>query len=293
MKNAKFSNTGNIVNFKKNDNTNKYISSTDFNLTPNTLLNGQFSKTFSNITFRYLIFYNSGTAYCKFTQGTCDIQLEKGSTATDYIPHEEQTVTFPLASGQYMAKGDYLADNGIHHVMGRMILDGTETGSVAYSDDTVLDNYYLNAKSTYIKIVESWNLESKCNYLENLGHSPAYSRKANTFNLSKEPRLYFSFEKGTFGSFEAFTQHLANLYSTNKPFIIQYKLETEIIEPYTQEQQEAYNEIQKLMSYKGVTHISQENDNLPFNLKVVYRKDLEMILTSLDNRIKELENEGE
>lgn len=34
----------------------------------------------------------------------------------DYIPHAEHTVTFPLAEGQRLMDGDYLAEDGVHHV---------------------------------------------------------------------------------------------------------------------------------------------------------------------------------
>ena len=56
-----------------------------------------------------------------------NIQVERGETSTEYIDYATpQTVLFPLSSGQYMAERDYLADDGTHHVRGKLVLDGTE-----------------------------------------------------------------------------------------------------------------------------------------------------------------------
>ena len=69
-----------------------------------------------NITFVRITQYVTAVS-----PGTIDdidnlqIQLEPGTTATNYVEHREQTVTFPLSEGQKLMLGDYLAADGIHH----------------------------------------------------------------------------------------------------------------------------------------------------------------------------------
>ena len=59
-----------------------------------------------------------------------DIQLEEGSTATDYEPYKSQVATFPLGEEKLM-EGSYLADDGVHHSRKQVILgDITSLNSV-------------------------------------------------------------------------------------------------------------------------------------------------------------------
>lgn len=66
--------------------------------------------------------YNTGTPI-----------LEVGSTKADYVPHQEQTITFPLKEGQKLMEGDYLADDGIHHVENQIIELYTAAQQEAYN----------------------------------------------------------------------------------------------------------------------------------------------------------------
>lgn len=52
-------------------------------------------------------------------------QIEVNSVKTSYIAHQEQNITFPLSTGQKLMLGDYLADDGIHHVRGQILESGT------------------------------------------------------------------------------------------------------------------------------------------------------------------------
>ena len=72
-----------------------------------------------------------------------NVQLEKGSTATTYTPHKEQTFTFPLGNEKLML-GDYLADDGIHHVRRQ----ATESGTTITLNDAKSGGAYLCNKKT-------------------------------------------------------------------------------------------------------------------------------------------------
>lgn len=72
-----------------------------------------------------------------------EIQLEKGTTKTDYVEGKSQTFTFPLGNEKLML-GDYLADDGIHHVREQ----ATESGTAITLNDAKSGGAYLCNKKT-------------------------------------------------------------------------------------------------------------------------------------------------
>ena len=71
------------------------------------------------------------------------MQLEHGSTATQYVEHQEQNLPFTLASGQKMYQGSYLADNGIHHKRKQVMFSGT---TITLTDAKTNGAYVCNKK---------------------------------------------------------------------------------------------------------------------------------------------------
>lgn len=74
-------------------------------------------------------------------------------------------------------------------------------------------------------------------------------------------------------SLATFKTWLAEQYANGTPVKIQYELATEVIDPYTEEQQTAWEQIKNLKTYKPVTHISSE-DETPAELKIQYWKEV-------------------
>ena len=84
-----------IIDFRKDDETRQYVTLAEFynengvRFTPNTVLNGTFSSTKTNITFRQVYIYYEQNSYAKFqTDCLSEWQLAVGSTATSYAPYE-------------------------------------------------------------------------------------------------------------------------------------------------------------------------------------------------------------
>lgn len=97
-----------------------------------------------NGTYNRIILYASYD-YIHSTGDTAvyeDCQLEQG-TASTYTPYKEQTFTFPLGNEKLML-GDYLADDGIHHVRGQ----ATESGTTITLNDAKSGGAYLCNKKT-------------------------------------------------------------------------------------------------------------------------------------------------
>ena len=80
------------------------------------------------------------------TENINTFQFEIGTFATDCIEHEEQKITFPLSQGQKMYDGDYLADDGIHHVRKQ---DNNVSGtSKTFSNAKENGKYMCNVKES-------------------------------------------------------------------------------------------------------------------------------------------------
>lgn len=186
-----------------------------------------------------------------------DYQLEKNSKLTEYVEHEQQTITFPLSEGQKLMKGSYLADGGIHHVRKQIELVGTENWSL-----TARDNYYafwLIYRD--IGMVDKANFKI-CNYFmyENQVFNVA---KINTICENRGSPNMIIFKVDFCKTVKEWKNWIIQKKQEGTPVIVEYELAEEVIEPYTEEQQEAYNQINSLYSYDEVTNIFSNNEISP------------------------------
>lgn len=215
-----------------------------------------------------------------------DIQLELGSTATDYEPYKSQVVTFPLAEGQKLMLGDYLADDGIHHKRKQIVLDGTE-GYINQAQG--VDSIFYTA----FKVQDMReNSELLCSHFRNSKNIEDVKMNIGIGALY-ENYIYFGIDVETIGATadmtlaqktEKWKSYLAEQKANGTPIVIEYYLAEEEIEPYTTEQREAYNKIKELYSYKGTTHITCENE-VSCIFQTGYYKDLETILNNMQAQI--------
>ena len=192
---------------------------------------------------------------------------------------EQQTVTFPLSEGQKLYKGDYLADDGIHHKRKQRELDGTESWNL-----TARDNYYtfyLNYKT--IEMANKPNFKI-CNYFP-YTNSPFNNAPINTLcENTGITMLIFKVDFCT--TIEKWENWLAIKKQAGTPVIVEYELAEEEIEAYTEEQQEAYNQICNLKAYEGETNIYSTNEVGPvFTVTAV--KDINSVITQLNTVLLE------
>ena len=192
---------------------------------------------------------------------------------------EQQTVTFPLSQGQKLMLGDYLADDGIHHKRKQRELDGTESWNL-----TARDNYYtfyLNYKT--IEMANKPNFKI-CNYFP-YTNSPFNNAPINTLcENTGITMLIFKVDFCT--TIEKWENWLAIKKQAGTPVIVEYELAEEEIEAYTEEQQEAYNQICNLKAYEGETNIYSTNEVGPvFTVTAV--KDINSVITQLNTVLLE------
>ena len=106
-----------------------------------------------------------------FNNAELYIKLEKGTTATPYTPYncgsidikvknedntQNKIIQFPLAEGQVLHKGDYLAEDGIHPKNNTYSINGNETIAISQ----------LHTNTTLFRITALTNYLSKSDYIK-------------------------------------------------------------------------------------------------------------------------------
>lgn len=197
-----------------------------------------------------------------------NLQVEIDETATDYEPYKSQTAYFPLSEGQKLMKGSYLADGGTHHKR-KQISINSSLGN--YNSN---DNWYYISNSNFANLIKAGN--SLSNYFTYKPISYLTSNP-NASGVFSNTGTYFVFRVLEFTS----AAEYRNFFTENS-VIIEYDIAEPETVPYTEEQQEAWNNIKNLTLFEGVNHISSDANMVlkyyplePVGLKFVLRIDIE------------------
>ena len=181
-----------------------------------------------------------------------NLMIYKETGDEQYTEHEQQLITFPLSEGQKLHDKDYLASDGIHHVRKQVELNGTE-------------GWGLSTLNSYQWFRRSENGVKKssvliCNYFKNYKNIGNYIGVSNN-DTADRIYLAVSEEITTVKQLKAW---LAEKKTEGTPVIVEYELAEEEIEPYTPAQQEAYNQLQNVLSYYNVTNVFTDKAQLVF-----------------------------
>lgn len=211
-------------------------------------------------------------------------QFERNSIETDYIENQQQTITFPLQEGQKLMKGDYLADDGIHHKRKQIEFDGTE--------NWIADNQASpdTCKGWKIQINDYVGREGEFATIGDL-HCSHFIERATYHNEVDGIRggwgkwifIKMKVEDLSSPDLTGFKAFLSEQKTNGTPVIVEYELKTEEIEAYTEEQQEAYNQLQNAKTYKTVTNVFTENAEL----QIDYIADTKTYIDNEINNMKE------
>lgn len=242
-------------------------------------------KTIARVGFNY------GTS-CQWYMDKSSIFIAEGDT-TDYVANEQQQVVFPLAQGQKLYLGDYPASDGIHHVRKQIELNGTEAWELRYTTENYC-TFSTNLETPYLL---SKDVKALCTHYKFFGTVETVSSMINTYDdigfalynksgSSANTPLYINSTQTTLEGFKAF---LAQQKTAGTPVILEYDLAEEEVEPYTEEQQEAYNKPKELTTYATQTNIYSTNNIKPV-FTVTGIKDVNSLITQVNQLI--LENGG-
>lgn len=190
------------------------------------------------------------------------IQIEEGSTATDYEPYKSQVVTFPLGKEKLM-EGSYLASDGMHNTRGKYVFTGEET----FTEGTAGVDYYKAYTQAVFKLKKPGISNLKSTHFK--AGTIAFGREKNTISGNLENgNLYICIDNTIVNSLSELKTYLVEQYANGTPVIVEYELATEEIVPYTEAQQEVWDKIEQLHTYKNVTNIFSDTE-----LDIVYVRD--------------------
>lgn len=184
-----------------------------------------------------------------------------------YQEHKGMEITFPLAEGQKLYEGSYLAEDGIHNTRTQIKLLSSSGGFFV----SALGNYQVFGK-TQKGVKGKSRLLS--NYFKDYGSVNAIKDTVGIANDSTADRIYVS--NGISTTLDEFKDWLNKCENAGRPVILEYELATEEIIPYTPEQQEIYSQLQNLELFRGCNHITVESNVKPTIKLGYYDGELDM-----------------
>lgn len=179
-----------------------------------------------------------------------NLQVEIGETATPYKPCQEQKIDFPLSEGQKLYKDSYLASNKIHHKRKQIVFDGSNDEDwTPYSTKNGLAYKIpiLNIKQIISTAIIA---DLYCDYYTKTSQNKIYDEKIDYGICQRANQSQIIIRNK-----DILTLAEWKAWLSEHPITVEYELSEEEIIPYTEEQQEAWDKIEELHTYKNVTNI--------------------------------------
>ena len=212
-----------------------------------------------------------------------ELQLEKGSTATDYEEHKEQKIILDIQ--QEMLSGDYFDLDRKKEVHGwnKKILTGTENTWQLYTTGT--RRFGLDITGDLPVIILGKYGTGYCTHFKVL----TTTGTDLTMFLQVEPNHFYIAIVDTnsrWSDVTALKNELQELYNANTPVTIYYKT-AEVTElDLTEAQIKALEQLNKLRFYKNVNNIFTLEDIAL--LQATYSVDIQTKLNNINNQLLEM-----
>lgn len=210
-------------------------------------------NSISTNKYPFFSFYpNNQTTFDKiFKRYKIQAEISKGIVPTEFEKDKSNSWIFPLEPGQKLYEGSYLAEDGIHNKRTQIKL--LSSGG----------NFFVSALGTYQVfgrtqkgVKQGSRLLS--NYFKDYGSVSAIKDTVGIANNNSADRIYVS--NGISTTLDEFKDWLDKCENAGRPVILEYELATEEIIPYTSEQQNAFYQLQNIVLYDGINHISTDNE---------------------------------
>lgn len=224
-----------------------------------------------------------------------EFQIEQGSTATSYVPHQEQNLPFTFAEGQRAMQGTTLQDNGIHNKRKQVVLDGTEDWSKGSSNNVMYADLF---DKTYFEKIKGVNVI--CSHFIFGGTAnnatEAFDKGNNKITINKQSGgqkngVRYYFRNDNIQTLADWITFVTNQYQNRTPITLEVEFidNFEEIIPYNETQQAQYDAKKQARSYDDITYITSTSDELGFNMNVESLANANKVINSLDTRLLALE----
>lgn len=227
--------------------------------------NGTFSIN-ENRQVYYRFYANNNVT---FNNVTITAQLEKGTTATEYQVHKEDSVVLPIQ--EEMLEGDYLdkVNKKEVHTWKKIILDGVNN-KVTQETTSTNGKYRYKYTDKDLKNCSLSEEKAYCTHLPLIEKSKTYD-KILGFTVANNS-IYIYTDGDTLSNFNAKLQEENYIF-----YIPVIESAYEKID-LTPEQIQALEKLDKLKTYKNITNITTDSIAI---LDVDYKKDLETVLSQI------------
>lgn len=217
-------------------------------------------KTLAYVTQQY----TNSSRTTIITKGTMILEGDYLNLEETYEIHQEQEILFPLVEGQKLRSlpngiKDYLAEDGIHKNVGTMILNGGADEGYNKAVDNKFALGINTKKGLLLKNLKTDN--SKISVLSDKLLGVPW----NTMSTVAEGWQIALRQDGNYTYLRLLTTGMEDVkalttFLQSNNIAIQYPLAEEEIIPYTPEQQNAFYQLQNIVLYDGINHISTDNE---------------------------------
>lgn len=224
-----------------------------------------------------------------------NVMIARSDKEIPYKPYQEQKINFPLSKGQKLYEGSYLADDGIHHKRGQIVLDGTENWGKLWPDSDAKNIFFFEINAGYVMDKNFVGIISNqyvgVNYGGNDGKSLWNLRINDNYKYLIAISYYFTNDNKRLAikdidctTAQEFKAKLAEQYAKGTPVVVEYELAEEEIVPYTEAQQEAWDKIESMKLYDGVNHIESTSE-IDIKYNYIYKKPSIKNKSNIENKI--------
>lgn len=217
-------------------------------------------KTLAYVTQQY----TNSSRTTIITKGTMILEGDYLNLEETYEIHQEQEILFPLVEGQKLRSlpngiKDYLAEDGIHKNVGTMILNGGADEGYNKAVDNKFALGINTKKGLLLKNLKTDN--SKISVLSDKLLGVPW----NTMSTVAEGWQIALRQDGNYTYLRLLTTGMEDVkalttFLQSNNIAIQYPLAEEEIIPYTPEQQNDFYQLQNIVLYDGINHISTDNE---------------------------------
>lgn len=211
-----------------------------------------------------------------------NISITEINENSDFEESKKQTIIFPFKQGQKLMQEDYLADDETHHTKTQIQLDGVTNG-LKVSNVTKHSNDIYYCVINLVK--QSLNNTTDVSSMYCSHFMPHFEVKPGSCYIAGSGLyLVLVLTDQTITTVDAANTWLATQKEKGTPVVIEYKLAEEVVEPYTEVQKEAYEQIKNAISYKGQTNIFSTNEIKPI-FEVEALADIGLLLNNMQAQI--------
>ena len=213
------------------------------------------------------------------------LQVEKGSTATPYVSHAQQTQTIDTSPNPLYSQNDYYyKQNGnwyVHNEYAEIILNGT-TNNVKYIDLSGLNTGYKVIGDILTPTDNSHTVNLKSNYFTEVSINAMVANTSIGIGVRTDTVVFLSFgNDSNFNTTEKINTWLSN-HNTSIYYPLATAKNTQITNTTLINQLEA---LQNMLAYQDQTNISQTHNTAQADMRITADT-----IMSLRYMQKEIEN---